>query len=332
MKKTFISTFVSVCIFSSLAPARTIKDSLVDNLNCSDISIKNIYSRIRPEAFSSDHHMPIKNWGFRSGVFDIAACWGMSSTQRKFFYLLRLNENQAPRVDVKKALDMVRGTDLDYVLALTTDRDESQNEDLQNFERTLTRYSVVPLSERTIAEEFGRNSSSGFLDQLMTGITYYSGRQKVFRNLKTEIERSQELHFFRARNIGMGAGSGPLTPQENRTTLNQLKANISAKHLSLVNLRLSSTSQHIVIPKSYTEDAKGNVWLTAYDSNQPEKDQLIYYAKTTGHFYSPQIMGSFIGDHAGTDYSHPLGVFIVDEEEREFIDATLVSYYQNACK
>lgn len=332
MKKIFISTFVSICVFSNLAPARTITDSLVDNLSCNDLSIKNIYSRIRPDAFSSNYHMPIKNWGFRSGAFDIAACWGMSSTQRKFFYLLRLNENQAPRVDVKKALDIVRGTDMDYFLAFSAGKKEIKNEDLETLERALTRYSVIPLAERTIAEEFGRNSSSGFLDQLMTGVNYYSGRQKVFRNLKSEIERSQELHFFRARNIGMGAGSGPLSPSENRTTLNQLKANIAAKRLSLINLRLASTTQHIVIPKSYTEDAKGNVWLKAYDSNQPEKDQLIYFAKETGHFYSPQIMGSFVGDHAGTDYSHPLGVFIVDEEERGYIETTLVSYYQNACK
>jgi len=326
MKQKTIFVLACLTLFSSFSSAKNINDSLVANLSCNSISAASILSRVRPTAFSSDHHLPIHNWAFKSGGIGLAACWGMASTQRKLFYLLRLEEASAKDVDVKNALDIIRGATVTYL----ADFDNPMNNGRMS-EQKLKTYSVIPLTEKNINDEWSRNNAHSFLEKIVNGISFTEGGQQIGRNFRTEVERSQELHFYRPSNIGMGAGSGPRSPRENAETVRNLMQNMTANRLSLVNLRLKATVQHVVIPKSFTTDAKGNVWIKAYDSNQPEKDQLIYYAKDSAQFYSPQIMGSFVGDHSGTDYTHPLGVFIVDEEERGYIENTLVKYYQGVC-
>lgn len=328
MKKIFVSTILGLSLITNVASAKTVTDSLVANLSCDNLSTSSILLKIRPTAFSDANHMPIKNWSFSSGGIGLAACWGMSSTQRKLFYLLRLSEKGAPALNLESALNMVRGTTVDYAMIQSAN---GTTETQRLFEPKLKEYSVIPLTERNITEEWGRNTGLSFLDKMLKGANFKNGHDTVFRSLRTEVERSQELHFFRPGNINMGAGSGPRSVADNLQTLERLKYNMSFNRLSLINLRLEMTTQHIVIPKSFTKDDKGNVWIRAYDSNQPTKDQLIYFDKTTGHFYSPQIMGKFVGDYSGTDYSRPLGVFIVDEEERGYIEATLLKYYKAVC-
>lgn len=332
MKKTLLSTILGLSLLTQsalAAPAKTITDSLVNNLSCSNLSTSSILLKIRPTAFSAANHMPIKNWSFNSGAIGLAACWGMSSTQRKLFYLLRLSEKDAPALDLRRALDIVRGTTVGYALI----NPQSTNDDTQRLDETkLTEYSVIRLNEKNITEEWGRNTGLSFLDKMLKGATYKNGNRDLFRGLRTEVERSQELHFFRPSNIDMGAGSGPRSADENRKSLARMTFNMSSNRLTLINLRLAMTTQHIVIPKTFMKDDKGNVWIRAYDSNQPEKDQLIYFDNNSGHFFSPQIMGKFIGDYSGVDYTHPLGVYIVDEEERGYIEKTLLKYYQAACK
>lgn len=328
MKKIFVSIFLGLTLITNIVSAKTVTDSLVANLSCDNLNVSSILLRVRPTAFSAANHLPIKNWSFSSGGIGLAACWGMASTQRKFFYLLRLSDPKATTVDIKNALDIVRGTTVGYTFL----NNDSNTETQRLYEQKLKEYSVIPLAERNITEEWSRNTGLSFLDKMLKGITYQNGNQEIFRGLRTEVERSQELHFFRPRNIGMGTGSGPRLPKDNLETLNRLLFNMSSNRLTLINLRLQTTVQHIVIPKTYTKDDKGNVWIRAYDSNQPEKDQLIYYSKDTGHFYSPQIMGSFIGDYTGTDYTHPLGVYVVDEEERGYIENTLLKYYTAVCR
>lgn len=332
MKKIFVSTFLGLCLITHSASAKTVSDSLVANLSCDNLSVSSILLKVRPTAFSSANHMPIKNWAFSSGGIGLAACWGMSSTQRKLFYLLRLNESKAADFDLTRALDIVRGTTVG-VMMMQSDSAYPNNSDTQRLNETkLKEYSVIPLRENNIVSEWSRNTGLSFLDKMLKGQTYQIGNQQVYRALRTEVERSQELHFYRPRNIGMGAGSGPRPAKDNAETVKSLMFNMSSKRLSLINLRLNTTTQHIVIPKTFTKDDKGNVWITAYDSNQPEKDQMIYYAANNGQFYSPQIMGSFVGDYSGTDYTHPLGVYIVDEEERGYIEQTLLKYYKGVCQ
>lgn len=331
MKKKFIAKTLGICIatstVSSSASAKTISDSLVSNLSCQALSVGAILGKIRPSAFSANNHLPVKNWAFRSGMAELGACWGLGSTQRKLFYLMRLNEKNAPALDTRGVLDMIRGARVEASSVLN-DTEIARREP----ELALREYRVIPVSERNISEEFGRNTGLGFLDLLLNGVTYTIDSNRIHRNFRTEVERSQELHFFRSRNIGMGAGSGPLRPATNAKTLRTLLKNMDLKRLTLINLRLKTTVQHIVIAKTYVKDAKGNVWIRAYDSNQPQEDKLIYFARSTGHFYSPQIMGPLVGDISGSDYHYPLGVFIVDESEREKIEATLLKHYTERCR
>jgi hypothetical protein len=329
MKKIFVIGLFGLCLRENAAfgGVTAISDSLVNNLSCNTLSIGNILEKIRPEAFSFNNHLPLRNWGFRSGVTNLAACWGMGSTQRKLFYLMRLNEKGSAPPNTKNVLDMIRGATVEsgFVLQSNTDIERAR-------EQALKAYNVIPVTERNLREEYARNTGTSFLEALFKGVDYNLDSRAMHRDLKTEIERSQELHFFRAQNIDMGLGSGPRSPDINQKTLQTLKNNIRLNRLTLINLRLRMTVQHIVIPKSFSQDAKGNVWIQAYDSNQPEADHKIYYSKATGHFYSPEIMGSFIGDNAGIDYSHPLGVFIVDEPERAQIETALLKHYQKRCQ
>jgi hypothetical protein len=325
MKKIFVTTILGLCFGENISFAREnwISDSLVNNLSCNSLSVGGILRQIRREAFSSSNHMPLKNWGFRSGASNIAACWGMSSTQRKLFYLLRLNEKIAPRPDTKAVLDIVRGA---TIKAIPGEYDTSYLID-----QNLKHYQVIPVSERNLREEYYKKTGTSFLEILFKGVDYRLDSLPIYRNLKTEIERSQERHFYRLENIGMGSGTGPLAPEKNKNTLRSLITNMRMNRLTLINLRLRIRVQHIVIAKSFTQDDKGNVWIQAYDSNHPEADQQIFYSNATGHFYAPKIMGSYVGDDLGTDYSHPLGVFIVDEPERARIEAALLRHYKKRC-
>jgi len=321
MKKIFVMAMVCLSLTQNIAQAKDISDSLVQNLSCSSLSVNSIFAKIKPEAYSARNHMPLTNWPFRSGLTNLAACWGMGSTQRKLFYLLRTDEKSAPHLNTIAALDMVRGATVSGNQLFSY---ELEHEQLRANESTITNYKVIPLSESNIRDEYGRNNGTGFMDLMFRGV---GGR-----NLRSEIERSQERHFFRSSNIGMGAGTGPRSTSDNRETLKALIANMKARRLTLINLRLRRTVQHIVIPKTYKQDDKGNVWMVAYDSNQPDADQKIFYSKATGHFYAPQIMGAFDGDYSGTDYTRPLGVFIVDEQERVDIENSLLSHYKKRCQ
>lgn len=328
LRRCLLSAFL-FSLLGTTVSAKTVSDSLVENLSCQGLNTDKIMAHIRPGVFNSANHLPFKNWAFKKSGIELAACWGMASTQRKFFYLLRLNEPVAPALDIKETLNTIRGAKLEYPLMAS----QPENPDLeiqQMLESKITDYKVILLAEDKALKMFANLDNLSFLDKLTKGIYDKQGPFTIFRNFRTEVERSQVRHFFRPGNIGMGIGSGPRSPGENAMTLARLKKNISQNRLSLINLRLHNTSQHIVIPKSYTTDKNGNVWFNAYDSNAPQADQPFYYDKKTGHFFAPRIMGKYIGDSSGTVY-RPLGVYIVDEEEREQIEESLLKHYKKLC-
>ncbi|MGZ3803953.1 MAG: hypothetical protein ACXVB4_07085 [Pseudobdellovibrionaceae bacterium] len=324
MRKFLATILMGLCLGGTPSSATPviISDSLVHNLSCNSLSLNTILVNIRPEAFSAKNHLPLKNWPFYSGPARIAACWGMSSTQRKLLYLLRLNEKEAPAPNSQLILDMIRGATLKTI---------SKFGGRYLMEQPLHDYEVIPVAEANLGEEYDRNTGTSLLDTLFNGIDYELDSVAIHRDLKTEIERSQERHFYRLGNIEMGAEDGPLSPRKNKHTLQNLMANLTLNRLTLINLRLSRNVQHMVIAKSFVKDDKGNVWIRAYNSNKPDMDQEIYYSNESGHFYSPQIMGPFVGDKTGTDYTHPLGVFIVDEAERTELEIALLKHYQQRC-
>ncbi|WP_413291226.1 hypothetical protein [Bdellovibrio sp. HCB337] len=330
MKKVFASLLAGVSLFGSHSSADTkkISDSLVNNLRCDSVSVGSILGSIRPDAFSSRNHLPIRNWGFRSGVFNLGACWGMGSTQRKFFYLLRTGEKTAPRINTIGVLDMVRGASLVPNVQMYGHSDQAVQ---RVQERPLKNYSIIPVFEDNIRDEFGRNTYLGFVNTLINGATQNVDSIRVTRNLRGEVERSQERHFFRPKNIGMGAGTGAQDPETNKATLKIMMTNAKLNRLTLINLRLRTLVQHILIVKSFTEDKNGNVFFKVYDSNQDAEDQIVYFNKATGHFYAPQVLGIYKFDILGVQSAEPMGVFVVDEEERKDIENSLVTYYKKTC-
>lgn len=324
MKSIFILALFGLLLTPHTSPAqgKSISDSLVKNLRCNSLNIDTVLSSIRPEAFSNHNHMPLKNWTFRSGLVTLGACWGLGSTQRKLFYLLRTGEPTAPPLNSIAAFDMIRGATLEVTGNLHTKR---------VFERHLRNYQVIPLSEENIRYEFSRNSGFGLMETLLKGVSYPVNDSKISRDLRGEVERSQERHFFRARNIGMGAGTGAQPPEVNRANLKVMMANAKTNRLTLVNLRLRTTFQHIVIVKSFTQDKNGNVFFKVYDSNQDKEDQVVYFDNATGHFYAPQILGVYQKDPLGVFSNQALGAFVVDEEERADIENSLVLHYKKIC-
>lgn len=329
MKKWSISVLMaSVFLFENtvFASKKIISDSLVQNLNCQSLSLGSMLGSIRPEAFSHRHHMPFKNWPFQSGVSPLAACWGLSSTQRKLFYLLRHGEKNASPVNLLEVLDMIRGAHLKAVSM--GPREPAQH----LIETRLKNYSIMTIAEDNIRDEYGRNTGLGFLDVLLEGASYKMDRFKIHRNFRSEVERSQERHFFRFQNLGMGAGSGLQRPELNLSTLQTLKQNLRLKRLTLLNLRLRATTQHIVVAKSLTENAHGDVQIQVYDSNQPDIDAKLSFKKSTGHFYAPEILGIYETDLMALVTPTPIGVFIVDEEERTQIEEALLKHYQELCR
>lgn len=89
-----LNILISTLIFSTfkLSAANTtnfITDALVENLSCNNLSEQSIYASIKPEAFASNKHIPIRNWSFANGSYSLGVCWSLSHTQRLFFYLAK---------------------------------------------------------------------------------------------------------------------------------------------------------------------------------------------------------------------------------------------------
>ncbi|HWU43654.1 MAG TPA: hypothetical protein VN132_09460 [Bdellovibrio sp.] len=299
------------------ASTKTINDSLVENLSCQKLGINQIYEAFRDEAFDSKRHMPIQNWSFRSNGVRLAGCWALSSTQRMFTYLARYNESSAKENEsrTENVLNMVRRS-----IPENAPMGEA-NQDMEIRDVPLKDYTVFQLRENSLSDDslYGHR---GLWTDIAKGFTQYLDfGQRVPRNFKADVEINQADHFFQPGNIGMGVGSGPRNPEENRKTLRVLMRNLSGKRLTLIDLRLNQMTQHVVMVKSYQADAQGNVIFKVYDSNQIERDHEVRYQGSNQQFYAPDVMGVFGGYGA-------LGVYIVSEKEREGLEQALLKYYR----
>lgn len=293
---------------------KVISDSLVNNLSCNKLNVDNIYLAIRPDAFKEERNMPIRNWAFWSGPAPIAGCWALSSTQRMFSYMARYNETSQKRVEdqVPSVLDMVRGGVLEKTYS------NSSNNARPYMVKDLKNYSIIPTNADSLRE-------SSLWSLLSFGFDTRFNSQTVRRDFKSEIEANQANHFFRFKNIGMGLGSGLRSAAKNHETITQLMKNLNGKRLTLLNLRAGRTAQHVVMAKSYQNLGK-LIAITVYDSNQPDKDQTVYYHTGTGYFYSPDVMRFF----TETEGQH-VAAFIVDEAERLKFEQGMLAYYANVC-
>lgn len=315
------STFGGIKEAHSKGP-RLINDSLVRNLSCQNLSVDHIYAAIREDAFDESRNMPITNWGFQSGLASLAGCWALSSAQRMVSYLGRYyvkpSEQQA---EIPQILDMVRGKRLVENIPVGSLHDVTPYS-----EYNLKAYSVFPVEEGSLAES--AKFRTGLWSRLQTGYKQRLNFVNVDRKFKAEIEASQGRHFFRLRNLGMGLGSGVRDEDVNARTMNQIIRNLNGKRLTLINLRAAQTVQHIVMAKSYSFLNSNIITIKAYDSNQPSKDQLVYYDIKRKHFFAPEIIGKIEPTRA----SYAVGTFIVDEGEREPFEKALLAHYRQRCR
>jgi hypothetical protein len=85
-----------------------LSDDLVTNLSCENLSKGKILQSIDPQrAFAASRHIPIKNWSFSVGLYDLANCWSLSHSQRILFYLGRNDLQESPEA-LTQSLNMIR--------------------------------------------------------------------------------------------------------------------------------------------------------------------------------------------------------------------------------
>lgn len=330
----FFVGFISSMVFTteeafatesnSVLSSSVINDSLVENLSCRSLSVSSIYQAIRDDAFDESRNIPLQNWSFRYGATPLAGCWGLSSAQRVFSYLARYNEASPDSMGdrVASALDMIRG----QVVEPSYQMDDNYTQSNFYYASPLKEYRVFAVEDTNLRTSMKQGRDS-FWNALMSGYRQQFNANKLDRNFPAEIEASQIVHFFRGGNFKMGFGSGPRSATDNHKTWSLLKNNLDQKKLTLINLRGNRMVQHIVMAKSYRELPQGFAEIKVYDSNQPTRDSFVLFHQESGQFYAPDVFKLLLQDP-----KIPLGVYIVDEQERTALEKALFVHYKSLCE
>ncbi|MFM6927294.1 MAG: hypothetical protein ACKOX6_02465 [Bdellovibrio sp.] len=315
MKKILLTLVAT--LFANTLWAKTVSDSLVKNLSCDNISASEIYSKMDTTQFSSEYHLPITNWKFDGGLYDLANCWAMSRTQRLFFYLNRWRSmvDAQPTYQTRKGiLDMIRGA-VPY----------TQNKEKWILDSPLSRLYVFGAAESAF------DKKSGLFAGLFNGIKQsFPNNRTEIRNFHSEIEHYQKARFGKfLKNIKYVIGTGARSEKRNRNTRDTLIQTLEQNRLPMVVLRTVRTTQHIVLVKRFEVRSNGDIEFFVYDSNLPEKDQQLTYKQSDQNFYAPIVAAEFTApQHA----EKALGVYIVDQEEHGPIEDALVAHYTALCR
>ena len=286
-----------------------INDRLVQGLECKNISVSAIYSKIREDAYSIQTQIPDANWA--TGY--LANCWSLAHAQRLVFMLSRLASNaDFSEAKLRGVLDMFRGSSPEEAARFS-------NPILQ--ERPLRQYTVFS-TDRNFSE------GSNLYSLLQQGFSE-SGFLGIPRNFRNEIEIFQIYHFHRAKNLPMFVGNWERPANENQQSFKQIIQAIDQHRLNLLVLRADRTVQHVVIPKRYEISSDGKYIFHVFDANFPDRENAFAYDPQIQQFEGGSVMGAFYD----TPYlTKAVGVFIVDEGENKKIDEALVLYYQKACR
>ncbi|QDK46551.1 hypothetical protein DOM22_15925 [Bdellovibrio sp. ZAP7] len=300
MKKISLFTLFAVVAMNLPAFAeKTVSDSLVKDLSCSKLTVNEIYRRMSQQQFSSDFHIPITNWGVeaRGGLYELGVCWSLSRAQRLFFYLNRWNSPstvQGPQT--LQVLNMLRG-DSTYPMLLN--------------------------------QESYLRTDLGLLGNLMDGIRIHKGDANTHRNFRSEIEKYELERFHKlGKNLKYLIGSGSRSKKNNRETKNQLLGNLQMNKLTMLIVRANRMAQHVVLVKRFQRLSNGDINFIVYDSNHPSQDNILTFRESDSKFYSPGIVYGVVPTK---DINDPLGVYVVDEKERDPIETTLIRYYSTLC-
>ncbi len=328
MHKWIFTSFIVVFGLQATAWARsenTITDSLVKKLSCENLSVDSIYKSLQPTAFHTFYHIPVMNWRFHSGGPALGVCWGLSSAQRKMFYLARFEEQEnLNKADLlRKTLDLFRGSELT--------EQQAGNGRARAIPTPLSQLEVLKYSDKSLMSSWAHAETEpwGLFPVLNRGYKEELGGETVWKTFKLDLQRSQQAHFFRGSNVALLSGeTAERSTADNVATLALLQKNLNSKRLTLLVLRAAATSQHVVVAKEII-DLGAYYLIMVYDSNNPFADVPMYFQKSTKSFHAPAIMS--ITEKKG-DHSRPLGVFIVDEDEREPIEAAMLRYYRDECK
>ncbi len=284
----------------SLSAGDIISDSVVSNLDCSDLSQESFLKSFQQQPRTSkEWHIPVQNWSFSVGLYDLAGCWSLSRSQRLITYLGRTELKATPAL-IESSLNQFRK----YIPWLD--------------EEGRTRFSVHRQYQWI---PWGREAFSSY----QKGFT----SEDFTRNFKNDIEAYQNLRFHRIQNIGMIRGDRERSRSQNQKSFLRLKANLEQNKITLVNLRPKRTVQHVVMIKDMTLTHRGHYEFRVYDSNYPFKDQFFSYDPQTQHFYAPEIIKAF---RTVSQPEAAVGLYIVDEKEREDLIEALVKTYQRMCR
>lgn len=292
------------------------QDSLVEGLSCDQLSPAKVYQSIRKDAWDPAYHLPVRNWAYSAGLYDLAACWSLARTQRLLFYLARWNErpDKVPSQQVVEWMNQIRGSS-PYANLDTPAINEFPLKEYF----LLLRGEPGPFFTSALWTDF----SVGFSQALANG-------NILRRNFKSEIEvyQNRRFHDF-TKNLRFIIGDGSRSPDKNRATRNALLRNLEENKLTLLLLRPKRVSQHVVVAKSFQRLGNGDIEVLAYDSNNPAYKQKIMFRESDSEFYAPDIVRGL----PGVDQPEAaIGVYIVDEDERSAIETALIKYYKNKCK
>ncbi len=282
------------------ASARSsISDHRVKNLSCANVTADSVASALKPDVFSTAHHLPYQNWSFRYGAYELANCWSLSRFQRLYFHL----RDPASAPSLQNFSDQVRSREM--------------YEDDQGWKPfPLKGFWFVPdqADSRWRAWEKGWTQPS------------VQWPQGLERGLKPDIEYYQALRFHQLENIRYLKGPIERTPAENQATWSELSKLVASRRLPLILLRPDRYYQHVVVVKSL-ELTKTGAKIRVYDSNAPWSEREMFWDSATSMFTAFDIVyGMPIPDPAA-----PVGVFIVDKDENEEMLRSLATHYRAVC-
>lgn len=292
--------------------AISLEDERFPGLSCKDVTesedpaktILHFFSRTKVD--SSELHVPVRNWSFSVGLYDLANCWSLSRFQRLTYYLGRSQSAENSK-KVEKTLDMIR-------LFLPALRGESA--DITNEYRPS--WNLFPWT-------------ATFLKKLFQGREDWVGQGiHVFRNFKTDIETYQNYRFHDLiRNFPYVLDDNARPKDVNAKTFRNLSQLTKSNALPLILIRPIRWTQHVVLAKRVVplNESWSRVWV--YDSNLPEVENYFDYNSSTQEFHAPEVVRGFAGVK---DPWRPVGVFIVDEGERRDVLDYLVEYFQERCE
>lgn len=338
MNKLKIIIFISVCIahFSiQSAVAQYINDEFVKDLPCEGLNTDQIFSHLQPNVYHHSKILPVVNWSFRFGAYDLANCWSLSRAQRILFYLGRQSNSLLKNGDNQK-FSVGEDVDSNSIDNHTVHFKISQSatERLQRTVRTLNMfrgievlqkfpdYSLIPLQgPLSVESEFFHDLQAGFIET--------RGIIREHRNLRSEIEKYQSFRFHQfIKNAKYIESIDANDSVRNQKIYNYLIQQLSKNRLVMINIKNQMMVQHVVLAHSYTI-LRDEVQINVYDSNSPFRKQKIVWSQFNKKFTASDILNQIAGAKLPND---PTVLFIVDEDERLEIEKYLLQYYQRLCQ